>query len=651
MTYVPLAAWDAIDIRPPKAARTLVLRREARTYRNGAVWNGRSEIPAALAPSTHAERQQTRSDRRRVWDNRFGTSWVGDEEPVKLVQSEDYRRASGDGRGSGGQGERRGHIEKQRSGGSGGGVWKSERSTASNSSNSNSGSNSRDRINRRRSTGPASEIGTGVGMGFHTTARQVSYFRHYQHMEPVASPGPVSKSDGEHENHEHPSTSSWNGYEAVYGENGPRDNAGATDRTTQGSTASSGTGYRSTGVANPHSIAAAATGDAGRCAFTPSPASRPAALRPMSFTVAGEMSSAPMASAVAVTSDCDDGHIPPPPPPPPLSMRRAAAAEARTPGSAVRGTPGSVVSRTPDSGLSRTPGSGVRRTPGDRFRLNRVSSMGAVPARITETDNRASGGGGAAASSRRNSSSRRWLRRLRAASASSIAYSDKQRFDSLRSAKGDESSWAAAVSGVITKRPRSSGMQSFSSPATKKGLPAQVYDEIFAGTDMEECGERRSSSTSASGGDGVGHSNDEDTGAAFPSNSAVMNEEGTVKEAVGGRGVGDPLFGSGEGDKDGDVEGTPVPVEFRPVGRERDVLCTWRLDHLRKDEDVGMFAQGTFGMFCIQVFRFMVIVSLWIRADTWVWLVCMCGQSFETGGSGCASRDQSSHSREEAVGK
>lgn len=76
--------------------------------------------------------------------------------------------------------------------------------------------------------------------------------------------------------------------------------------------------------------------------------------------------------------------------------------------------------------------------------------------------------------------------------------------------------------------------------------------------------------------------------------------------------IGAPLFsshGDGERERGGggwvaeweeeeeeeEEEGTPVPAEFRPAGREGDVLWEWKLNHLRKDEDVGMFAQGTFG--------------------------------------------------------
>lgn len=45
----------------------------------------------------------------------------------------------------------------------------------------------------------------------------------------------------------------------------------------------------------------------------------------------------------------------------------------------------------------------------------------------------------------------------------------------------------------------------------------------------------------------------------------------------------------------GEEEGTPVPKELRPSGRESDVLCQWSLSSLRKDADVGMFARGAFG--------------------------------------------------------
>lgn len=55
---------------------------------------------------------------------------------------------------------------------------------------------------------------------------------------------------------------------------------------------------------------------------------------------------------------------------------------------------------------------------------------------------------------------------------------------------------------------------------------------------------------------------------------------------------GEPGEGLGQ-----EQEGTPMPAEFRPPGLELDVLCNWNLKHMRKDEDVGMFARGAFGKF------------------------------------------------------
>ena len=45
--------------------------------------------------------------------------------------------------------------------------------------------------------------------------------------------------------------------------------------------------------------------------------------------------------------------------------------------------------------------------------------------------------------------------------------------------------------------------------------------------------------------------------------------------------------------------GTPVPPELRPPGREMDVLCEWRLEQLRVNDELGMFSRGAFGTFVV----------------------------------------------------
>ena len=78
-------------------------------------------------------------------------------------------------------------------------------------------------------------------------------------------------------------------------------------------------------------------------------------------------------------------------------------------------------------------------------------------------------------------------------------------------------------------------------------------------------------------------------------------EQGKEQEGVAGwRGRAESSIPD---DFDGEEEGTPVPPELRPPGREHDVLCEWSLSHLRKDEEIGMFARGAFGEYEYDAWR------------------------------------------------
>lgn len=178
----------------------------------------------------------------------------------------------------------------------------------------------------------------------------------------------------------------------------------------------------------------------------------------------------------------------------------------------------------------------------------------------------------------------------------------QQRAARRSSNSGSTTPSSASRGGAVSKRPRSrnnswssSPLLAALSPATKKGksmLPGKENEPDGRARRVTDAAARRAH------GDGRALSSavEVEAGVEVEMEAAEQKSEGQGHNRVGERGWANrqPLISVDFG---GEEEGTPVPADYRPPGLERDVLVEWSLSHLRKDEDVGMFARGAFGTF------------------------------------------------------
>lgn len=97
------------------------------------------------------------------------------------------------------------------------------------------------------------------------------------------------------------------------------------------------------------------------------------------------------------------------------------------------------------------------------------------------------------------------------------------------------------------------------------------------------------------------HETDPAVSAASSAPLHASSSEGSDSEDSEGDGEDGEDGEGGEGgeggeDSEGDGEdGSLVPSGYRPVGRERDVLCRWKLSHIRTGAELEQLGRGGFG--------------------------------------------------------
>ena len=206
------------------------------------------------------------------------------------------------------------------------------------------------------------------------------------------------------------------------------------------------------------------------------------------------------------------------------------------------------------------------------------------------------------------------------------------------------SSRCSTSSTVATKAPSSTSSSSEASPAPAPALaptpPADVVVAAVAavGTGSDgKASNRGMTSERPTEPRGRGQRTEPEAGSGSGSGSSSTS---SAREAGwDNRDTLVALYESARDSSGGEAgeRGTPVPPELRPPGREMDVLCEWRLEQLRVDDEVGMFSRGTFGTFRCLLLEALVrgrkrgpwrslIVSCVFSSKNSQWL--FCGWSF-----------------------